>query len=364
MSVAPLLGDGGALGLAVFSVVFFGAVFLLSYKESRIVSVIGKILTPVLAAGIIVVVVAGVVNPIGPIGAPTSDHVAQDGILSGYQAMDIISIVGFAIVMRGRHPQPRLYGKTRPASHDGVLELRRRPHAGSSLRGAYLFGSHRGHLAGGGLNQAALIVAITYELMGNVGVVVLAVVVGFACFTTAVGLVGATAAYFERVTKGRISYRAGVIVTTLASLLICNLGLTNIVGLAGPILSVICPPFMVTVVLLLFRRRIPNTWVYRGAALVAASVSLFRSRSRLHGPVRARREPPAVRLRLRMACPRGGGRHRGRCGESAAPGGALRARPRRADRRGRKVWGGPTRVLHARTGTAAFDRARLMPQAG
>ncbi len=50
MSVAPLLGDGGALGLAVFSVVFFGAVFLLSYKESRIVSVIGKILTPVLAA--------------------------------------------------------------------------------------------------------------------------------------------------------------------------------------------------------------------------------------------------------------------------------------------------------------------------
>ncbi len=200
--------------------------------------------------------------------------------------------------------------------------------------------------------------------MGNVGVVVLAVVVGFACFTTAVGLVGATAAYFERVTKGRISYRAGVIVTTLASLLICNLGLTNIVGLAGPILSVICPPFMVTVVLLLFRRRIPNTWVYRGAALVAASVSLFRSRSRLHGPVRARREPPAVRLRLRMACPRGGGRHRGRCGESAARAarfGRVRGELIVADER----FGAGLRACFMRgPGTAAFDRARLMPQAG
>lgn len=275
MSVVPLLGDGGALGLAVFSVVFFGAVFLLSYKESRIVSVIGKILTPVLVAGIIVVVVAGVVNPIGPIGAPTSDHVAQDGILSGYQAMDIISIVGFAIVMQDairNHGYTEKRDQHRMMAYSSCV-------AGLMLAllygGLTYLGATAGTSLGEGLNQAALIVAITYELMGNVGVVVLAVVVGFACFTTAVGLVGATAAYFERVTKGRISYRAGVIVTTLASLLICNLGLTNIVGLAGPILSVICPPFMVTVVLLLFRRRIPNTWVYRGAALVAASVSLF-----------------------------------------------------------------------------------------
>lgn len=274
MSVVPLIGDWGAVGLAVFSVVFFGAVFLLSYKESRIVSVIGKILTPVLVVGIVIVVIAGIVNPIGPIGAPTSEHVAQDGILSGYQAMDIISIVGFSIVVQDairNHGYSEKRDQHRMMAYSSCV-------AGLMLAllygGLTYLGATAGSSLGEGLNQASLIVAITYELMGNVGVVVLAVVVGFACFTTAVGLVGATAAYFERVTSGRISYRAGVIVTTLASLLICNLGLTNIVGLAGPILSVICPPFMVTVVLLLFRRHLPNNWVYRGAALVAALVSL------------------------------------------------------------------------------------------
>lgn len=275
MSIIPLVGDWGQLGLAVFSVVFFGAVFLLSYKESRIVGVIGKILTPVLVAGIVIVVVAGIVNPIGPIGAPVSEHVAQDGILSGYQAMDIISIVGFAIVMQDairNHGYTEKRDQHRMMAYSSCV-------AGVMLAllygGLTYLGATAGSTLGAGLNQASLIVAITYDLMGNVGVVVLAIVVGFACFTTAVGLVGATSAYFERVSGGRISYHTGVIVTTLASLLICNLGLTNIVGLAGPILSVICPPFMVTVVLLLFNRRMPNNWVYRGAALFAAVASLI-----------------------------------------------------------------------------------------
>ncbi len=275
MSIAPILGDSGALGLAIFSVVFFGLVFLLSFKESRIVGVIGKILTPVLVLGIVVLVVVGMVNPVAPVGAPLSEHVAQDGILSGYQAMDIISIVGFAIVVKDAISG---HGYAEPRDQRRMMALSSCV-AGLMLAVLYggltYLGATSGVTLADGLNQASLIVAITYDLMGNAGVVVLAVVVGFACFTTAVGLVGATAAYFERVTSGRISYRAGVVFTTIMSLLICNLGLTSIVELAGPVLSVLCPPFMVTVVLLLFKKHIPNTWVYRGAALVATVASLM-----------------------------------------------------------------------------------------
>ncbi|MDE8704014.1 branched-chain amino acid transport system II carrier protein, partial [Adlercreutzia equolifaciens] len=94
------------------------------------------------------------------------------------------------------------------------------------------------------------------QLMGPVGRIVLGVVVGFACLTTAVGLCGATAEYVERISNRRISYRTGLISVVVIALLICNLGLTNIINLAAPILSVICPPFMITVILLLFRKRI------------------------------------------------------------------------------------------------------------
>ena len=106
------------------------------------------------------------------------------------------------------------------------------------------------------------------------GVPVLGVVVGLACLTTAIGLTGATAAYFERMTRGRLPYRAGVLIVIGCGLLICNLGLEAIIALATPILSVVCPPFMTTVVLILFLRRIHTTWAYKGAALGALLASL------------------------------------------------------------------------------------------
>ena len=98
MAVMPLIGDG--MGLAPFSVLFFALVLALTFRQSRVVGIVGKVLTPLLVLGIIVLVAAGVVNPVGDVGAPHSAHVAQDGILAGYQAMDIIACVGFAIVIQ------------------------------------------------------------------------------------------------------------------------------------------------------------------------------------------------------------------------------------------------------------------------
>ena len=97
---------------------------------------------------------------------------------------------------------------------------------------------------------------------------------GLACLTTAIGL-RATAHHVERVTMRRVSYRVGLIIVVVAALLICNLGLTNIIALASPILSVVCLLFMTTVVLLLFRKHLRSTWVFKGAALAAVAASLL-----------------------------------------------------------------------------------------
>ena len=102
---------------------------------------------------------------------------------------------------------------------------------------------------GAGMDRSTLIVEITKHLLGNTGVIILGIIVGLACLTTAIGLTGASASYFERTTHGKISYRTGVIVTVLVSFAICNLGLNAIVAFAAPILSVVCPPFMVCVVM-------------------------------------------------------------------------------------------------------------------
>ena len=273
MSIAPLLGD--QIGLLPFSLLFFAVVLLFTLRPTRIVDIVGKVLTPVLVAGIVIMVVAGIANPLGPVTAPETATVVADGISAGYQTMDILAVVGFAIIVQE---------SVRAAGYaDGKSQLS--VTARASLVACVLLtlvyggltylGATAATVVSHDVNQATLITLITEQLMGRAGLIVLGVVVGFACLTTAVGLVGATAAYMERITDRRVSYRTALIVVVVIALVICNLGLTNIINLAVPVLSVICPPFMITVVLLLFRKQIPSTWTFKGAALAAVGSSLL-----------------------------------------------------------------------------------------
>lgn len=273
MSIVPLFGDG--VGILAFSAVFFAVVLALSIRQTHVVTVVGKVLTPLLVACVAVLIVVGVAHPLGDIGAPLSTTVAQDGISAGYQAMDVLACVGFAIVMENA---ARTAGYTRREDQLKVI-------AGASVVAGLLLAVIYGGLTflgaasatsfGAGMDRSTLIVAIVQHLLGDTGMAVLAVIVGLACLTTAIGLTGATASYFERVTHGKVPYRVGVIVCVLVSLALCNLGLNAIIAFAAPILSVVCPPFMVCVVMVLFKKEMGTEWPIKGAAAGAFVISLL-----------------------------------------------------------------------------------------
>ncbi len=272
MTVVPIAGN--AVDLLPFSIAFFAIVFALTVRQSKVVDIIGKILTPLLVAAIVVLVAVGIAHPLGPIGPATSPTVAQDGIAAGYQAMDILCIAGFAVLLqdtvishghRSRSAQLPIVAK---ACLVAALLL-------TLIYGGITYlGATASLTLDHSLTQAQLLVQITRALLGEWGVVLLGIIVGLACLTTAIGLIGASAAFFERVTAGRLRYPVGVALATIASLAICNMGLTNIINLASPILAIICPPYMITVVLLLFIRHIHSTWVFKGAATGALVASI------------------------------------------------------------------------------------------
>ena len=251
------------------------SIFLLTIRPTRVVDIVGRCLTPVLILGILVLILAGILHPIGPIEPPVSPNIVQDGLLAGYQAMDIISVAGFAVIIQDTLSQSGL--RTWPQQRRHVAGTA--CVAGLLLALVYSGLTYLGATAGvfldQGLDQAGLIVAITHQLLGRFGVIVLAIVVGFACLTTSIGLFGATASYFQRITHGRLSYRAGIMILSVIGCAICNLGLSTIIEAASPILSVICPPFMTTVVLLFFQDHIRRPGLYKGAALGATAASLL-----------------------------------------------------------------------------------------
>ena len=56
------------------------------------------------------------------------------------------------------------------------------------------------------VSQTALLVAITHQLMGQSGTIILGIIVALACLTTAIGLTSITSKYFEDVTNKKLIY--------------------------------------------------------------------------------------------------------------------------------------------------------------
>ena len=257
------------------SCVFFFIVLILTVKEAAVVDILGKFLTPFLFIGLIVLIICGIVSPIGEISAePMIDDVIPAGVLSGYQTMDVLAAMIFGIIIvqsvidKG-YTQPRAkYRAVRNASlvaAVGLLVV----YCGLTYLGATGSDIYSIHI-----NRSQLIISITHRLMGYAGVITLGIVVTLACLTTAVALVSASSNYFRTLSKGRLNYKFLAVLICIFSAVIGNFGIDQIVLLAEPILSLVYPGALTLIVLSLFTDRVSN-YLMRGAVLGSLIGSLL-----------------------------------------------------------------------------------------
>ena len=273
MSVAPLISG---VSPVVFSVAFFIVVLLLSIRQSAVIDVVGKVLTPALLIGLLVLIIKGIISPLGSIVNPhvDSSFVIVNGIKSGYQTMDVLAALAFGIIIL-KSAQEKGYSDARESSKmiraaaviAGVLLL-------IVYFGLTYLGATSASLFSLGISRAELVIGIVERLLGKVGLVIFAVVVALACMTTAVALVSSAASFFEKLTKGRLSYATLVIIICVSSAVISNLGLDRIVAVASPILDIVYPPTLVLIALSWFGDRL-SRGVYRWAVIGALIASVL-----------------------------------------------------------------------------------------
>ena len=279
MSVAPLISG---VSPVIFSVAFFIVVLLLSIRQSAVIDVVGKVLTPALLIGLLVLIIKGIISPLGSIVNPhvDSSFVIVNGIKSGYQTMDVLAALAFGIIIL-KSAQEKGYSDARESSKmiraaaviAGVLLL-------IVYFGLTYLGATSASLFSLGISRAELVIGIVERLLGKVGLVIFAVVVALACMTTAVALVSSAASFFEKLTKGRLSYAALVIIICVFSAVISNLGLDRIVAVASPILDIVYPPTLVLIALSWFGDRLSRgvyCWAVVGALIssVLSTLSLY-----------------------------------------------------------------------------------------
>ena len=272
MAIAPNIPG---VSPVLFSVLFFALILALCIKESAVVDIVGKVLTPLLLVGLFAIIIKGIVTPLGEIAAlPQIVNAAVTGIKAGYQTMDALAALPFGIIVlqsvtakgydSGRK-QFRVVGGA--AVLAGVLLLC--VYMGLAYLGATVSAQYTSDIG-----RAQLIMALVEALMGKVGVILFGVVVGLACVTTAIALTSSAAAYFAELCRGKVSYKVFVIAICVFSAVVSNLGLDRIVAVAAPVLDVIYPPTLVLIFISLLAPRLPDR-VSRGAAIGALLTSVL-----------------------------------------------------------------------------------------
>jgi LIVCS family branched-chain amino acid:cation transporter len=283
MSVLPLVSS---VSPAVFSIAFFALILALCINESAVVDIVGKVLTPALLGGLLLLIAVGVFRPIGPIAAAAKiDNVPASGIMSGYQTMDVLAALIFGTIIL-KSAENKGYtdtkSKNRVVLGAGIV-------ASLGLLVVYLgltyLGATVSTLFNSSVNRSALVLAIVESLLGQAGKIIFAVVVALACITTAVALVSSAADYFHALTGGKIGYRLLVVIMCVFSAVVSNVGLDQIVSIAAPILSIVYPPALVLIILSFFSKKISGVHVYRWSAAGALAVSLLDTVSSMGVPM-------------------------------------------------------------------------------
>lgn len=272
MGITPLIGNG--VPIAVVVVIFFSLTFVLTVRPSKVIDIVGQVLTPFLIIALSVIIIKGVVNPIGTsVDAPMIDNVFQRGILDGYQTMDcFVSIAVGSVLMLTLANK----GYTEPKQQvsmlikSGVIAC---VGLGLIYGGLTYLGSTVSTMYGIDAQQSQVIVNITQLLLGNTGKIILAVAVSLACLTTSIGLTSATAEYLSMLSKEKFSYAKCVLFVCVFATAAATLGVSGLVKIANPILAIVYPPSIVLIVLAFFKDKIKNDNVYKFAAAMAVIIS-------------------------------------------------------------------------------------------
>lgn len=273
MGVSPIFPGVSPM---VASIAFFVLIWVLCVKEASVVDIVGKFLTPALFIGLMIVIIKGIIDPLGPIAAePKVSNIISSGIISGYQTMDVLAALIFGVII------------VKTVKEKGYTEIKAKNAviggaglvAGAGLLIVYFGLAHLGATAstmyGVDVSRSTLILEIIKNLLGNVGMVIFGIVVALACITTAVALVSSSGAYFSRLSKGRVSYKVIVTIVCVISPVIANIGLDEIIAISEPVLSIVYAPALTLIILTIVGDKIKNDNVFKAAALGAFLISVL-----------------------------------------------------------------------------------------
>lgn len=271
MSINPFFPG---IPVIVVIAVYFIINLIFVLKRSSIIDTIGKFLTPALLILLIVVIVKGVFMPIGEITSTNAQNVFSSSLIEGYQTMDAIAALLFAAIITTSLKDKGYEKKDMPSM---ILKSSLVATIGLAFvyGGLMYIGAQTTTIASSDLGKTGLLLFIAKHILGSAGPIVIGVAMGLACLSTSIGLITAGADFFEKVSKGKLTYKFNAIVISLVSFLVALLGVDKIIAFSSPILNLLYPVSITIIVTTLLSKWLTNVKAIRLGVYTSLVFSLL-----------------------------------------------------------------------------------------
>jgi LIVCS family branched-chain amino acid:cation transporter len=220
MLVVPYFG-ASTFNSLITSIIYFGLILFFTLRPTSMIEILGKVLSPLLFLSLIILIIKGIFTPIGEISQnTTNDRLFFDGLLLGYQTLDILAALAFGIIIikilktkgyTNKKTNFKIVGYASLIAAFGIMLV---------YFGLTYLGATSSLVYETNIEKVTLLNNIIYQLFGSNGAIILAFVVFLACFTTGSALVSVTAEYFSKVSQGRFSYKKLVIITSIFAVVV------------------------------------------------------------------------------------------------------------------------------------------------
>ncbi len=238
--------------LAYFSVMASLILFFFAFRQNSVVEVIGRFLGPLklaLLLGIIFVGVLWVGGSPAEVHVPPSD-VLLKGVIEGYGTMDLLAAIFFSgLIVRSlkqglgaEADYSKIAWEGLKAGAVGAILL------GLVYVGFCLVASFHGPSVAD-VNRYELLNALAPYILGPHGGMLTNAAVAVSTLVTALALTTVFAEYLQKnIFKSKIGYATALMITTVLSASMANLGFAKIMGLIVPVI-VACYPALIVLAL-------------------------------------------------------------------------------------------------------------------
>ena len=270
MAIQPFFGSSPLLT----SSIYFLLIFIFAINRYKIISLIGKFLTPVIVVILLIIVLVSIGFSEDMI-LNGYDFPFATGVLEGYQTFDAIGgvVVGAVLIVSLNIKGKRNYDDTKKLITKAGL-----------IAGLGLLLIYGGLIYGGavlsssfvkGASRTEVLTSLSSQTLGSVGTSFLSILVALACFTTAVGIVTGTSDYVKEMFKNsQKAYVITAFISCVLGVLIGHFEVSFIIKAAIPALMFIYPITIVLILLNVIPKRLTSPVVFKGVVVITLVFSI------------------------------------------------------------------------------------------